>query len=132
LQFFLPLTQQTLALLAAAIHCGLSEYATAKPVTIMFSHDEYRGEFCPSTVIDCITAEAIAPIEFELYMLGLHYTPPSPRVLLRYNTGSSIPVGALQSPSVLLHPLGALQPELVLQAFIQFHPFGKPESLGNI
>jgi len=40
-QFFQPLTLQTLALVAAAIHCALSEYATGRKVTVMFSHDEY-------------------------------------------------------------------------------------------
>jgi len=49
-----------LALVAAAIHCALSEYATGKKVMVMFPQDEYRGKFGPSTVIDCITAEAIA------------------------------------------------------------------------
>jgi hypothetical protein len=50
--FFQPLTPQMLALVAAAIHCALSEYATGKKVTVMFSQDEYEGKFCPSTVID--------------------------------------------------------------------------------
>jgi hypothetical protein len=58
LQFFEPLTLQTLALVAAAIHCAPSEYATGNKVKVMFSPDEYRATFCPSTVIDCITAEA--------------------------------------------------------------------------
>jgi len=74
-QFFQPLTPQTLALVAAAIHCALSEYATRTKVTVMFSQDEYRGKFCPSTVIDCITAEAIAHIKFKLHMVGLLHTP---------------------------------------------------------
>jgi hypothetical protein len=52
LQFFQPLTPHTLALVAVAIHCTLSEYATGKKVTAMFSEDEYQGKFCPSTVID--------------------------------------------------------------------------------
>jgi hypothetical protein len=51
-QFFKPLTPQTLALVAAAIYCALSEYATGKKVTGMFSQDEYRGKFCLSMVID--------------------------------------------------------------------------------
>jgi len=51
-QFFQPLTPHTLALVAAAIHCVLSEYATGEKVTVMFSQDEYQGKFCPSTVID--------------------------------------------------------------------------------
>jgi len=70
-QFFQPVTPQTLALVAAAIHCPLSEYATGKKITVMFSQDEYRGKFCPSTVIDCITAEAIAHIKFKLHVVGL-------------------------------------------------------------
>jgi len=40
-QFFQPLTPQILALVAAAIHCALSEYATGKKVTVMISQDEY-------------------------------------------------------------------------------------------
>ena len=63
-QFFQPLAPQTLALVAAAIHCALSEYATGKKVTVMFSQDEYRGKFCPSTVMNCITAEATALINY--------------------------------------------------------------------
>jgi len=51
-QFFQPLTPQTLALVATAIHCALSEYATAKKVIVMFSQDDYQGTFCPSLVID--------------------------------------------------------------------------------
>jgi len=43
LQFFQPLTPQTLALVATAIDCALSEYATGKKVTVMFSQEEYRG-----------------------------------------------------------------------------------------
>jgi diphthamide biosynthesis methyltransferase len=71
-----PLTPQTLALVAAAIHCGLSDYAAGKKVTVMFSQDEYRDQFCPSTVIDYITAEAIALIKFKLHMVGLLSTTP--------------------------------------------------------
>jgi hypothetical protein len=52
LQFFQPLTPQILPPVATAIHSALSEYATGKKVTVMFSEDEYRGKFCPSTVID--------------------------------------------------------------------------------
>jgi len=74
-QFFQPITPQTLALVAAAIYCAMSEYATGKKVTFMFSQDKYRGKFCPSTVIDCITAEAIAHIKFKLPIVGLLHTP---------------------------------------------------------
>jgi hypothetical protein len=41
LLFFQPLTLQTLAFVATAIHCALSEYATRKLVTVMFSQDKY-------------------------------------------------------------------------------------------
>jgi hypothetical protein len=44
-QYFQPLTPQTLVLVAAAIHCALSEYTTGKKATVMFSQDEYRGTF---------------------------------------------------------------------------------------
>jgi hypothetical protein len=63
-QFFQPLAPQTLALVAAAINSALSEYATGKKVTVMFSQDEYRGKFCPSTVMNCITAETTALINY--------------------------------------------------------------------
>jgi len=92
-QFFQPLTPQTLALVAAAIHCALSEYATGKKVTVMFSQDEYQGIFCPSTVIDCITVEAIARIKFKLHIVGPLHTPPQ--------WCSSAIIGAPQSPSPL-------------------------------
>jgi hypothetical protein len=100
-QFFQPLTPQTLALVAAAIHCALSEYATGKKVTVMFSQDEYRGKFCPSTVTDCISAEAIALIKFKLHMVGLLHTPPP-------QWCSSAIIGAPQSPSALLNPSALL------------------------
>jgi hypothetical protein len=51
-QFFQPLTPQTLALVAGAIHCVLSQYATGKKVTVMFSEDEYRRKICLSTVAE--------------------------------------------------------------------------------
>jgi hypothetical protein len=40
LQFFQPLTLQTLALVATAIHCALPEYGSRNKFTVMFSHDE--------------------------------------------------------------------------------------------
>jgi len=63
-QFFQPLTLQMLELVAAAICCALSEYATGKKVTGMFSQDEYQGKICHSTVIDSVTAEATALINY--------------------------------------------------------------------
>jgi len=92
-QLFQPLTPQTLALLAAAINCVLSEYATGKRVTVMFCQDEYCGKFCPSTVTDCISAEAIALIKFKLHMVRLvHTPPPTPQWY------SSAIIGAPESP----------------------------------
>jgi len=60
-QYFQPLTTQNLALAAAAIHWALSEYASGKKATVMFSQDEYQGIFCPSPVIK-FTTEATALI----------------------------------------------------------------------
>ena len=94
-QFFQPLTLQTLALVAAAIHCALSEYATGKKATVMFSQDEYGGKFCPSTVIDWIAADSIALIKIT-HGGAASYPPPPPMVLLRYIWRSSILVGAPQ------------------------------------
>jgi len=74
---FQPLAPQTLVLVPAAIHCALSQYATRKKVTVMFSQDEYWGKFCPSMVIDCITAEAIALINYTRLVLA---TGPNSRV----------------------------------------------------
>jgi len=39
-QYLQPLALQTLALVAAAIHWALFEYATGKKATVMFSQDE--------------------------------------------------------------------------------------------
>jgi hypothetical protein len=41
LQFFQLLAPQTLALVAAAIHCALCEYTTGKKVIFMFSQDKH-------------------------------------------------------------------------------------------
>jgi len=63
-----------LVLLAAAIYCALSEYTTGKMCTLRFSQDGYRGKFCPSMVIDYITAEAIALINYTWW--GCFILPP--------------------------------------------------------
>jgi len=66
LEFFQPLSLQMSAHVAPAIHWALSEYTTGKKVTVMLSQDEYQSKFCPPTVIDCITAEAITHINYTL------------------------------------------------------------------
>ena len=91
-QFFQPLAPQMLALVAAGIHSALSEYGTGKKVAVMFSEDEYRGKFCPSPVMDCITAEATALINYTWWGC---FIPPM--VLLRYNRRSWIPIGTPQT-----------------------------------
>jgi hypothetical protein len=97
-QFAQLLAPQTLALVATAIHCALSEYATGKRVTVMFSQDEYQGKFCPSPVMDCITAEATALINYTCWGC---FIPPM--VLLCYNRRSSIHIGAPQCGLALLY-----------------------------
>jgi hypothetical protein len=42
-QYLQPLALQTLALVATAIHCALSEYASGQKATVMFSEDEFQG-----------------------------------------------------------------------------------------
>jgi hypothetical protein len=39
--YYQPLPPQTLALAAAASHCALSEYASGKKATCMYSQDDY-------------------------------------------------------------------------------------------
>jgi len=79
-QFFQPLPLQTLVLVSAAIHSALSEYANGRKVTVMFPEDEYRGKFCPSTVIDFITAEATALlINYTWWAASYPPAPPSPQ-----------------------------------------------------
>jgi len=99
-QFFQPLAPQTLALVATAIHCALSEYATGKKITVMFSQDEYQGKFCPSTVMNCITAEATALINYPWWGCFI----PPPMVILHSNRHSLIPIGAPPQLMALLDP----------------------------
>jgi len=88
-----------LALVATAIDCVLSEYATGKKFIVMFSEDIYQGELCPSTVIDLIAAKATALINYTL--VG-HIIPLPPMALLHYDRCSSIPVGTPQPELLLL------------------------------
>jgi len=86
-QYFQPLTPQTLALAATAIHWVLSEYASGKKATVMFSQDEYRSMFCPSPVMN-FPPEA-APLINDTSVGRL--LPPA--VQLREDRCFSIPVG---------------------------------------
>jgi hypothetical protein len=71
---FQPLAPQTLAPAAAAIHCVLSEYASGKKATVMFSQDKYQGTFGPSAVIN-FTLEATTQ---SIIHQRLHHTPTPP------------------------------------------------------
>jgi hypothetical protein len=64
----------------------------------MIPQDEYRGNFYPSTVTDCISAQAIALIKFKLHVVALLHTTPPPMVLVRCNRRSTIPVSAPAYP----------------------------------
>ena len=115
-QYFQPLTPQTLALAAAALHCVLSEYAGAKKGTVTFSQDEFRGTFCPSPVIN-FTPEATALIHnttvgrliptavqnCEDRRSSIPGRTPRPRLTLFYFIPHLIPTGAPRSDSSLLY-----------------------------
>jgi len=58
----------------------------------MFSQADYWGNFCPSSVMNCITAEATAVINYTWWA-----DPYPPMVLLCYNRCSLIPIRAPQS-----------------------------------
>jgi len=73
-QYFQCLVPQTIALLATAIYCVPSEFASAKKATVMFSQDEYLGTFCPSHMIN-LTLEATALIS---HTLVCHFKPQLP------------------------------------------------------
>ena len=95
-QYFQPFAPQTLALAAAAIHCALSEYASEKKATVMYSQDEYPGTFGPSPVIN-FALEVTTP---SVTHQRPHHTPaPPPPTPLRHN---STRIGAPQSSSELL------------------------------
>jgi len=64
-QYFQALTLLTLALVAIAIHCALSQSASGKKAAVMLSQDKYRGTLCPSPTIN-FTADAPALINHTL------------------------------------------------------------------
>jgi len=90
-QYFQPLTPQTWALAAAAIRYALSEHASGKKATVMFSQDEYQGIFGPSLVVN-FTLEATT--QSITHQRQLHPPPPLWR--------NSTRIGAPQYSSELL------------------------------
>jgi len=95
-QFIQPLSPQTLAHVAAAIHCELSEYATGKKVTVMFLKVNIEvNSALPWWYIELLQK----PLHSSITHGGAaSYPPPPPQVvLLRYNRHSSIPVRCPQS-----------------------------------
>jgi len=88
--YFQPLTPLTLVLAAADIHFSLSEYASWKQATVMFSQYEYRGKFCPFPVI-YVSLEATALIYHAL--VGR---------LIPTLQCNSVMIGTPQFPSALL------------------------------
>jgi len=94
-QLFQPLSLQTLVLVAIAIHCALSEDATGKKVTVMFSQDEYWGKFAHPHSYDCIPAAATALLINSTWWAA-SYPPPPPQ------WDSSARIRAPQTLSALL------------------------------
>jgi hypothetical protein len=74
--FQLP-TPQTLALVATATHCELSEYGSEMKATGMCTQDESQGEFCPPHRIN-FAPEATALINHT--SLGPIQPPPTHHV----------------------------------------------------
>ena len=114
-QYSQPLAPQTFVLVAAAIHCALSQYAGGKKATGMFSQDEYRGTFCTSPTIH-FTAKATPLINHTL--VGRFETPPPPPTTMQHDSTrigrSSIPVGAPQPRFTLFYILPQSIPPLLV------------------
>jgi len=97
-QFFQPLAPPTLGLMAEAIDCVLSEYASWMKATVMFSQDDDWVIFCTSPMIN-ITLEASSLINHTI--VGYLVPPPArnsdrigapqPTFKLFNVTGHSIP-----------------------------------------
>jgi len=94
-QYFQPLPPQTVAPVAAAMHWAESESGSEKMATVIVSHDEYRGTFCPSPMIK-FTPEATALINHKL--VGRFKPPPPPTMWC-----NCCRIGARQSLSALLN-----------------------------
>jgi hypothetical protein len=77
-QYFQPLAPQTLALVAAAIHCALSEYTTGKKATVMYSRDAYRGTFGPSAVMNFTLEDTTQSITHQRPNHSTTHPPPPP------------------------------------------------------
>jgi len=71
-QFFLPLTPLTFVLVATAILCMVSEYASQKNAMVVSFQNEYSGKLCSTPVIAFTpnaTAFIIRDISVRLYTL---------------------------------------------------------------
>jgi len=154
-QYFQSLTPQTLALAAAGIHSALSEFASGKKATVMFSQDEYWGTFCPSHVINItpsqdeywgtfcpshvinITPEATAlihntlvsclipPLRCNSARIG---TPQSSSALLSLDGPSSISFRTWFH-TVCTHQFPPVHLGLDCRCYIEFHtPYPTPHS----
>jgi hypothetical protein len=125
--FILPLTQLMLALVAAAIHCALSDFATGNKVTVMLSQDEYQGILCPSKVIDGITAKATALLINFTWWAAPYFLPNSAPTLesARFDPHqqSSLWIGTSIFPSAHLSPLSDLDVDRLNFIPDSFHPF---------
>jgi len=121
-KFIQHLALQTLAIVGAIIHSERSEYATAKKVTGMYSHDECQGKYCPSMVIACITAESTALSNYT--RVGSFITPAT-IIFVCFNRRSSTPIGIPQ-PGLVLHYLILRSMPHLLSVLL--HRMGAPQS----
>jgi len=76
-----------LVLAASSLHCAVSQYGTWQMVLVLFSQDEYCGQFCPSMVIYIITAEATSLIN---YTWASCFTHTDVSALHQYNGHSTM------------------------------------------
>jgi len=111
-QYFQPLTPQTLALAATAIHCALSEYASGKMGTVMFSQVEYRGTVGPSPVIDFTLEATTQSITHQLP----HHTPAC--TLWRNSTRLGPPQSSSELLSLGWTPSNSFRNQFLLSALL--------------
>jgi len=113
-QYFQPLTPQTLALGAAAIHCVLSEHTSGNEAMVMISQDEYRGTSSASRVIN-LTPEATPLMNHTLVGRMIPPAVATPRGLALLNS-SRCSLALIDAPlchSALVPPFRILQLRMV-------------------